>query len=323
MDKATFQAGLGPAAQDLLTRDTAAYLFQSGSTPCLSAVRDAQASGWRTRMGAASLDFHGNSATHIGYAHPRLTAALTRQLTGLTFAPRRFTLRTGRGRWPNGSAPYGPAGAARVLLATGGSDAGRNRAEDRAGGHGTVQVPVLLRILPCSGFGAMSVSGRKIDRPPRLGPLLAGALHVPPYSAVAPGTQPRPTRMSGWPAIALAAIRTTLDREGDIAALIAEPLKNTPHMPPDWFWPEVRVACDRHGALADLRRDPDRPGQDRAVVASEHWDVRPDITVLGKALGGGIVPIAATILNAGLNIAPELALGHYTHERTRSRRRRR
>ena len=44
--------------------------------------------------------------------------------------------------------------------------------------------------------------------------------------------------------------------------------------------------------------------------------VRPDITVLGKALGGGIVPIAATIVDARLNVAPEMALGHYTHEKS-------
>lgn len=36
--------------------------------------------------------------------------------------------------------------------------------------------------------------------------------------------------------------------------------------------------------------------------------------VLGKALGGGILPIAAVIADARLNLAPELSLGHYTHE---------
>ncbi len=37
--------------------------------------------------------------------------------------------------------------------------------------------------------------------------------------------------------------------------------------------------------------------------------------MLGKSLGGGMVPIAAVIADAKLNVAPELELGHYTHEK--------
>jgi 4-aminobutyrate aminotransferase len=37
--------------------------------------------------------------------------------------------------------------------------------------------------------------------------------------------------------------------------------------------------------------------------------------VLGKALGGGVLPIAACIARDDLNVAAEFALGHYTHEK--------
>jgi len=37
--------------------------------------------------------------------------------------------------------------------------------------------------------------------------------------------------------------------------------------------------------------------------------------VIGKGLGGGIFPLAALIARAGLNIATDRALGHYTHEK--------
>jgi 4-aminobutyrate aminotransferase-like enzyme len=49
--------------------------------------------------------------------------------------------------------------------------------------------------------------------------------------------------------------------------------------------------------------------------AFEHVGAVPDAVVLGKALGGGIVPIAAVIADARLDVAPELDLGHYTHEK--------
>ena len=41
----------------------------------------------------------------------------------------------------------------------------------------------------------------------------------------------------------------------------------------------------------------------------------PDAVVMGKGLGGGILPIAAVIADARLDVAPELDLGHYTHEK--------
>ncbi|MEE8215465.1 MAG: aminotransferase class III-fold pyridoxal phosphate-dependent enzyme, partial [Acidiferrobacterales bacterium] len=43
--------------------------------------------------------------------------------------------------------------------------------------------------------------------------------------------------------------------------------------------------------------------------------VVPDMLVIGKGLGGGIFPLAALIAREDLDIAPERALGHYTHEK--------
>jgi 4-aminobutyrate aminotransferase len=37
--------------------------------------------------------------------------------------------------------------------------------------------------------------------------------------------------------------------------------------------------------------------------------------VLGKALGGGVLPIAACVAREDLNVAGDHALGHYTHEK--------
>jgi 4-aminobutyrate aminotransferase len=311
MNKADYQSGLGPAVRDLLARDADAYLFQSGSTPCISAVRHAEGLWLEDADGRRIMDFHGNSCHHIGYAHPKLTAALIRQLGGLTFSPRRFTCapavelaeRLGQ-LWPGGEA--------RVLLATGGSDAIEIALKLARVATGRRKFLSFYDSYHGSGLGALSVGGRKTDRTPRLGPLLEGALHVAPYYR--PGAAEAGNE-EGLARECLATIRYVLGREGDVAALIAEPMKNTPHMPPDWFWPEVRAACDAHGTLLIFDEIPTGLGKTGRFFASEHWAVRPDITVLGKSLGGGIVPIAATIVDARLNVAPEMALGHYTHEK--------
>jgi 4-aminobutyrate aminotransferase len=51
------------------------------------------------------------------------------------------------------------------------------------------------------------------------------------------------------------------------------------------------------------------------MFASQHDGVVPDIMVLGKALGGGILPIAAVIARPELDVGAAYAFGHYTHEK--------
>jgi 4-aminobutyrate aminotransferase len=51
------------------------------------------------------------------------------------------------------------------------------------------------------------------------------------------------------------------------------------------------------------------------MFACEHEGVVPDILILGKGLGGGILPLAAIIALDELDQAPDRALGHYTHEK--------
>ena len=47
----------------------------------------------------------------------------------------------------------------------------------------------------------------------------------------------------------------------------------------------------------------------------EHYDVVPDMVVIGKGLGGGVFPLAALLAREDLDCAPDRALGHYTHEK--------
>jgi len=56
-------------------------------------------------------------------------------------------------------------------------------------------------------------------------------------------------------------------------------------------------------------------GKTGRMFACEHDAVEPDILVIGKALGGGILPIAAVLAKSELDVAGEFAFGHYTHEK--------
>jgi 4-aminobutyrate aminotransferase len=51
------------------------------------------------------------------------------------------------------------------------------------------------------------------------------------------------------------------------------------------------------------------------MFSCEHYDVVPDILVVGKSLGGALFPLAGIIAREELDVAPHTALGHYTHEK--------
>ena len=110
-------------------------------------------------------------------------------------------------------------------------------------------------------------------------------------------------------------VRYVLEKEGDVAAVIAEPARAVPYLPPPGFWKEVREACDKYGALLIFDEIPTGLGKTGRMFACDHDNVVPDILVLGKALGGGILPIAAVLSKPELDVAGDYALGHYTHEK--------
>lgn len=305
---------LNAEARGWLDRDADAYLHQAGSTPCIASIRSAEGVWLEDHNGKRYLDLYGNSCHHVGYRHPRMIEALTAQLNQLTFTPRRFTNEPAvqlaeklLERWPGGSG--------QVLLTTGGSDAIELALKVARVSTGRYKTISFYDSYHGNGFGALSIGGRHSDRSSRLGPLLEGAIHVPPFYRRDDADARRPCDHPDWAKASLDAMRVVFSREREIAAVVAEPIRSTPHIPPDWYWPEVRALCDRFGALLIFDEIPTGLGKTGRFFTSEHVGARPDMTVLGKALGGGVVPLAAVIARSDLNCARELSLGHYTHEK--------
>ncbi|MFQ5421890.1 MAG: aminotransferase class III-fold pyridoxal phosphate-dependent enzyme, partial [Anaerolineae bacterium] len=159
---------------------------------------------------------------------------------------------------------------------------------------------------------AISIGGEQIFRN-GIGPLLPGAEHVPPpdeYRCL----WDCHTR-GGCDLKCANYIEYVLEKEGDIAAVIAEPVRSSPTIPPPAYWQRIRAACDRHGALLIFDEIPHALGRTGRMFTCEHFDVVPDILVIGKGLGGGILPLAGIIAREELNVAAERALGHFTHEK--------
>ncbi len=302
----------------LLAEDARRFLHQSVSTPCLAAVRKAEGIWIEDLAGRRFMDFHGNSVHHIGYGHPRLIAAIKAQLDELSFAPRRYTCEPAV-ELARKLAEVAPGGLSKVLFATGGSDAVEIALKVARAATGRFKTVSFWDAFHGAGFGAASVGGEALFRSGPIGPLLAGSEHVPvydcyrnPFGYSHTGREPH-REVCGKVCAAL--IRTVLEKEGDVAAVVAEPMRAVPYIAPPGFWRDVRRACDEHGALLIFDEIPTGLGKTGRLFACEHEGVRPDILVLGKALGGGVLPIAATLCRPELDVAGQWALGHYTHEK--------
>jgi 4-aminobutyrate aminotransferase len=161
-----------------------------------------------------------------------------------------------------------------------------------------------------ASLDAISVGGEAIFRN-GIGPLLPGCEHVPP-----PDNRHCPFSCGIACNLKCADyIEYVLEKEGDVAAVIAETVRSTHFIPPLDYWKKVRAACDKHGALLILDEIPHCLGRTGKMFTCEHYDVVPDMLVIGKGLGGGIFPLAALIAREDLNVMTEKALGHYTHEK--------
>jgi 4-aminobutyrate aminotransferase len=308
---------LDPEGRRLVDEDAAVFLRQSLSTPVLAAVRRAEGIWLEDTAGRRYMDFHGNNVHHVGYGHPRLLAAVKRQMDELPFTPRRFTSppAIALARRLAGLLP----GERKVLFTTGGSDAIELALKYARAATGRFKTVSFWDSFHGAGFGASSVGGEALFRAGAVGPLLAGTEHVAPFACYrCPYGWPE---RDGKPDLALcrtacaAMVRYVLEKEGDVAAVVAEPIRTVPYIPPPDFWRIVRRACDELGAKLIFDEIPFGLGKTGRFFAHEHFGADPDIAVLGKALGGGLLPIAAMIARADLDVAADRAFGHYTHEK--------
>jgi 4-aminobutyrate aminotransferase len=200
----------------------------------------------------------------------------------------------------------------RVLLVPSGSAAigiALKLARYATGRHKTVS---MWDAFHGANLDAVSVGGEALFRKDA-GPLLPGTEHVPP-----PGLAKRFFGDDDRAADRLADyIDYVLEVQGDVAAVVAEPVRwTTVEPPPPGFWAKVRASCDRHGALLIFDEIPSALGRCGTFFVHESMGCVPDMVALGKGLGGGIVPQAALVVRRDLDIAGHAALGHYTHEKS-------
>jgi 4-aminobutyrate aminotransferase len=298
--------------RSLLDEDTRYFLKQSLSTPCLNTMRSCEGIYIEDMQGRRYMDFHGNNVHQVGFANPDVINAVKNQLDELSFCTRRYTNRVAV-KLAKKLADIAPGSLNKSLFCPGGAEAvgmAIKLARMATGRHKTIS---MWDSFHGATLDTISIGGEAVFRQD-MGPLLPGTEHVPPpdeYRCVF-GCSDR----GGCDLVCANYIEYILEKEGDVAAVISEPIRSTPYIPKPEYWQKVRQSCDRHGALLIFDEIPHSLGRTGRMFTFENFGVIPDIVVIGKGLGGGVLPMAAIIAREELDIAAHRALGHYTHEKS-------
>jgi ornithine--oxo-acid transaminase len=86
------------------------------------------------------------------------------------------------------------------------------------------------------------------------------------------------------------------------AAILIEPIQGEAGViiPPEGYLKQIRDICDRNNILMIADEIQTGLGRTGRFFACDYEDVRPDIVVIGKALGGGFYPVSAILADSHL-----------------------
>ncbi|KAK9462758.1 pyridoxal phosphate-dependent transferase [Lipomyces oligophaga] len=93
-------------------------------------------------------------------------------------------------------------------------------------------------------------------------------------------------------------VEAVLDREGHrVAAFLVEPIQGEAGVvvPDPDYLPRIAELCRKHNVLLicdEIQTGIARTGK---LLCVEHFNIKPDIVLLGKALSGGVLPVSAVL----------------------------
>lgn len=217
------------------------------------------------------------SAVSFGHGHPRLVAALTEQAARLAVCSRAFhTDRLG----PFLQALCSMTGMQRALPMNTGAEAVETAIKAvRKWGHEVKGIADgQARIIVAAG----NFAGRTTT--------LVGFSSEPQYRA---GFGPFAPGFDTVPFGDAAAVEAAITPQ--TCAVLVEPIQGEAGIvvPPAGYLRDLRQICDRHRVLMVCDEVQTGLGRTGALLACDHEAVRPDGLTLGKALGGGLLPVSA------------------------------
>ncbi|MBA2671614.1 MAG: aspartate aminotransferase family protein [Gemmatimonadetes bacterium] len=258
---------------------------------------------WEEAAGANVRDVDGNiyvdltaafAVAGAGHAHPRIVAAVQAQAARLLHGMGDVHPPAVKVEILRALAEIAPGDLKRSVLANSGAEAVEVALKTAVLATGKPRVLAFHGGYHGLTFGALSVSSREDFSSPFRSQLAVNAVfadYPDPYRSQS-GSEAGAGR-------ALEQVEVLLDAPGSagtIGAILVEPVQGRGGdvVPPDDFLPGLRRICDERGLLLVLDEIYTGFGRTGRWFACEHWDVVPDLMVVGKALTGGL-PFAACI----------------------------
>jgi len=224
--------------------------------------------------GRRFLDCLGGYGTFsLGHRHPKVVEAVRNQLDSIALSGKAFFSKPGADLAEK-LAEIAPEGVEYVFYNNSGAEAVEAALKFAKGATGRSKIVSTENSYHGKTLGALATTGREKYRT-KFEPLMPGVVFVPYGDAEAAAA--------------------TIDAQ--TAAMIVEPIQGEGGIvvPPDGYMRALREACDRHGALLiadEVQTGLGRTGKNFGV---DHDGVMPDLMPLAKALGGGVMPLGATL----------------------------
>ncbi len=310
-EREAYTRGLDSNTRYWIEEDAKYFLHQALSTPVMNVLSKTEGAYIYDLQGKKYLDLHGNGVHNSGFSNPHVIEAVIRQLQQhLAFTPRRYT-NIPAVMLAKKLVEITPQGLNRVLLCPGGSEAVEMAIALAKQVTGRWKTISFWDSYHGNGFQASSVGGEEHFSNGQ-GPMVPGAFHVefPNYYRNPWGFTDQKQVDDEY----LRQITNILHRNPDVAAIVAEPVSSTPVVPSLYYWQQVRKICDEYGILLIFDEIIEGFGRTGKWFASEHF-VTPDVLVMGKSLGGGIVPLAGIATREEYNVLRHRSIGHFTHEK--------
>ncbi len=158
------------------------------------------------------------------------------------------------------------------------------------------KIIAFLRSYHGSTYGALSLSAISLNMRRKLGPCLPEIYHIPFPDCY------RCSFNQKFPDCNLACLEyfkmlmENLIPPEEIAAIIIEPIQGDAGIiiPPESYLPALKKICEKYGILFIAEEVQTGFGRSGKWFAIEHWNVEPDIILLGKGIASGM-PLSAIV----------------------------
>ena len=273
---------------------------------------------WEEARGANVRDVDGNvyvdltaafAVAAAGHAHPRVVQAVSEQAGRLLHGMGDVHPPAVKVDLLRRLAEIAPGALEKSILANSGAEAVEGALKTAAIATGRPRVLAFHGGYHGLTLGGLSVSGRSDFRAPFRDQFRENAVFLP-Y----PG---RDAAGPGGVEEALAAVERSLAANPDVGAVLVEPVQGRGGdiVPPDGWLQGVRRITAERGVLLALDEIFTGFGRTGRWFACQHWDVVPDLMMVGKALTGGL-PFAACIGTAEVMDAWPRSSGEALHTST-------